>query len=287
MKPFANLILSMLAILCPATAAAQKDYTEEKALITKVKRAPATYMFAEATCRTEEEAQSVAEEMFLENINEYVASQKKLRGSSNIVINNQKGLQQTVTMPRGSNMYRVFMYVKKSDIIPSDNTVVLSRESSPKKTDETNTAAATSSVTDINAGKESGDETTKKPDTGEAKKPETEAAKKVDTMETPAESEAAGRPMPDAIKQLSSLTRIQDVAAWLKKMKEQGVVSDYNKYNAIADKTAYWLVIYDSTGAVAAVLSDGAQRHNAATGKPDHERNYRNCAALCIRLADK
>ena len=128
MKHYAKLVIALFAILCPTAGFAQKDYAAEKALITKVKRSPGTYVYAEATCRTEEEAKSIAEDVFLQNINEYVASQKKLRGANNIVVNNQKGLQQTVTMPRGSNMHRVFMYVKKNDIIPADNSVVLSKE---------------------------------------------------------------------------------------------------------------------------------------------------------------
>ena len=128
MKHYAKLVIALFAILCPTAGFAQKDDAAEKALITKVKRSPGTYVYAEATCRTEEEAKSIAEDVFLQNINEYVASQKKLRGANNIVVNNQKGLQQTVTMPRGSNMHRVFMYVKKNDIIPADNSVVLSKE---------------------------------------------------------------------------------------------------------------------------------------------------------------
>ena len=101
MKHYAKLVIALFAILCPTAGFAQKDYAAEKALITKVKRSPGTYVYAEATCRTEEEAKSIAEDVFLQNINEYVASQKKLRGANNIVVNNQKGLQQAVTMARG------------------------------------------------------------------------------------------------------------------------------------------------------------------------------------------
>lgn len=112
MKHYAKLVIALFAILCPTAGFAQKDYAAEKALITKVKRSPSTYVYAEATCRTEEEAKSIAEDVFLQNINEYVASQKKLRGANNIVVNNQKGLQQTVTMPRGSK-YAPRFYVCK------------------------------------------------------------------------------------------------------------------------------------------------------------------------------
>jgi hypothetical protein len=86
---------------------------------------------------------------------------------------------------------------------------------------------------------------------------------------------------------MATFTNVKTAAVWLKDMKANGTVTEYNKYNAVADKEAYWLVIYDSHGDIAAVLTDGKQRRNAATQKPDHERNYPNCAALCVKFANK
>ena len=88
-------------------------------------------------------------------------------------------------------------------------------------------------------------------------------------------------------KKMTTFTNVKTAAIWLKDMKANGTVTEYNKYNAVADKEAYWLVIYDSHGDIAAVLTDGKQRRNAATQKPDHERNYPNCAALCVKFANK
>lgn len=324
MKHYAKLVIALFAILCPTAGFAQKDYAAEKALITKVKRSPGTYVYAEATCRTEEEAKSIAEDVFLQNINEYVASQKKLRGANNIVVNNQKGLQQTVTMPRGSNMHRVFMYVKKNDIIPADNSVVLSKEEvaktetpapkanakteAPKpktnepKTNVTNTETAKVATPTANV-------TTPKADVAEVKaesaQPKTEVAEakaepkaevKAETKATTTEVAASTlekiipekpQAIPEAAKKMATFTNVKTAAVWLKDMKVNGTVTEYNKYNAVADKEAYWLVIYDSHGDIAAVLTDGKQRRNAATQKPDHERNYPNCAALCVKFANK
>lgn len=328
MKHYAKLVIALFAILCPTAGFAQKDYAAEKALITKVKRSPGTYVYAEATCRTEEEAKSIAEDVFLQNINEYVASQKKLRGANNIVVNNQKGLQQTVTMPRGSNMHRVFMYVKKNDIIPADNSVVLSKEEvaktetpAPKANAKTEAkvAAPTANVTTPKA-----DVTEVKAEVAEPKtevaepktevaEPKTEVAEakadvkaepkaepkaevKAETKATSTEVAASTlekiipekpQAIPEAAKKMATFTNVKTAAVWLKDMKANGTVTGYNKYNAVADKEAYWLVIYDSHGDIAAVLTDGKQRRNAATQKPDHERNYPNCAALCVKFANK
>lgn len=317
MKHYAKLVIALFAILCPTTGFAQKDYAAEKALITKVKRSPGTYVYAEATCRTEEEAKSIAEDVFLQNINEYVASQKKLRGANNIVVNNQKGLQQTVTMPRGSNMHRVFMYVKKNDIIPADNSVVLSKEEVAK----TETPAPKANTkTEAKVAAPTADVTTPKADVAEVKaksaqpktevaQPKTEVAEakaepksepkaevKAETKATTTEVAASTlekiipekpQAIPEAAKKMATFTNVKTAAVWLKDMKANGTVTEYNKYNAVADKEAYWLVIYDSHGDIAAVLTDGKQRRNAATQKPDHERNYPNCAALCVKFANK
>lgn len=317
MKHYAKLVIALFAILCPTAGFAQKDYAAEKALITKVKRSPGTYVYAEATCRTEEEAKSIAEDVFLQNINEYVASQKKLRGANNIVVNNQKGLQQTVTMPRGSNMHRVFMYVKKNDIIPADNSVVLSKEEVAK----TETPAPKANAkTEAKVAAPTADVTTPKADVAEVKaksaQPKTEVAQpKTEVAEAKAEPKAEPKAevkaetkatttevaastldkiipekpqaIPEAAKKMATFTNVKTAAVWLKDMKANGTVTEYNKYNAVADKEAYWLVIYDSHGDIAAVLTDGKQRRNAATQKPDHERNYPNCAALCVKFANK
>ncbi|WP_308246157.1 hypothetical protein [uncultured Prevotella sp.] len=317
MKHYAKLVIALFAILCPTAGFAQKDYAAEKALITKVKRSPGTYVYAEATCRTEEEAKSIAEDVFLQNINEYVASQKKLRGANNIVVNNQKGLQQTVTMPRGSNMHRVFMYVKKNDIIPADNSVVLSKEEVAK----TETPAPKANTkTEAKVAAPTADVTTPKADVAEVKaksaqpktevaQPKTEVAEakaepksepkaevKAETKATTTEVAASTldkiipekpQAIPEAAKKMATFTNVKTAAVWLKDMKANGTVTEYNKYNAVADKEAYWLVIYDSHGDIAAVLTDGKQRRNAATQKPDHERNYPNCAALCVKFANK
>lgn len=110
-------LLSKIAIAVAALAslsqdvAAQESYEQEKALITKVKRSPDTYVFAEATCKTEEEAKAVAEDLFYQGVNEYVASEKKMQGVADVVINDAQSLKNSVVMPRGSNMHRVFIYI--------------------------------------------------------------------------------------------------------------------------------------------------------------------------------
>ncbi len=84
------------------------------------------YLYGEHTAATEREAKDVAEEILEKNIKEWVATKKKLRGSQNLVVNNKQSLQTSLSMSRGS-FVRVFIYVKKSDIMAGNNAEVISQ----------------------------------------------------------------------------------------------------------------------------------------------------------------
>lgn len=112
------------AMLLLVSAAVQADDVEEaKKQINSIKKS-SQYIYAEATAATEKEARDLAEEMLYEEINKYAANQKKLRNSPNFVVNNKAELWEAMMLPRG-NMHRAFIYVKKSNILPADNTQVI------------------------------------------------------------------------------------------------------------------------------------------------------------------
>lgn len=99
------------------------DKEDVKKEINQVKKST-QYIYAEVTAATELEAKDLAEEILYSEINEWVAKQKKLSKSPNIVVNNKKELWTSVSLPRG-NMFRSFMYVKKSDILPAENSEII------------------------------------------------------------------------------------------------------------------------------------------------------------------
>lgn len=121
MKPLVLLLVAMLALSATNTAANPTD--DVKKQINSIKKS-SLYIYAEATLPTEEEAHDLAEEILYEEINAWAARQKKLRKSTNFVVNNRKELWVSLSLPRG-NMYRSFLYVKKSDILPADNSDVI------------------------------------------------------------------------------------------------------------------------------------------------------------------
>jgi hypothetical protein len=109
----------LIAMTCTATA---QDNEQEKKQINKIKKS-SLYIYAEATCTTAEEAREVAESMLYSNVNAWTASKKNMKGKT-IVIADRKDLISFLAMPRG-NMFRAFTYVKKSDILPTENPEVL------------------------------------------------------------------------------------------------------------------------------------------------------------------
>ena len=105
--------------------AQQNDNTDEiKKQINKIKKNN-QYIYAESTAPTETDARNYAEEKLYEEVNAWVETQRKLKKSSNLVVNNKKELWTILEMPRGSNMFRSFIYVKKNDILPVENSTVI------------------------------------------------------------------------------------------------------------------------------------------------------------------
>ena len=125
-----RILLSITLCLLSLTAAQAGPVDDVKKEINKIKKS-SQYIYAESTAPTEEDARAYAEERLFDEVNKWVSTQKKMKGSANLVVNNRKELWTTLSMPRGTNMYRYFIYVKKKDIIPTDNAVVIANESRP------------------------------------------------------------------------------------------------------------------------------------------------------------
>lgn len=113
-------VLAGLALATPLYA----QIDEVKGQINKIKKS-SQYIYAESTAPTEADARHYAEEKLYEEINAWVATQKKMNKSTNLVVSNKKELWTTLSMPRGNNMFRSFIYIKKSDITPTENAVVI------------------------------------------------------------------------------------------------------------------------------------------------------------------
>ena len=112
--------LVLLGCIIAASISAQQSETKQ---INSIKRNN-QYIYAEATMATESEAYQVAEELLTVYINDYVEDKKKLSKAENIIIKDIASNCDKIHMMRGE-MYRVFVYVTKSDIIPADNLITM------------------------------------------------------------------------------------------------------------------------------------------------------------------
>lgn len=130
MKTNRFLTLLFAAIIAISSAADDNEKTKKK--INSIKKNN-QYLYAEMTAETTEEAREIAEEMLYEKINQWAAGNKKLQKSSGIAINNTSSLWTTISLPRG-NMFRSFIYVKKSDILPVENSTVIENPNAKAET---------------------------------------------------------------------------------------------------------------------------------------------------------
>ncbi len=111
----------LLFALCSMVTLAQ-TVDEQKKKIALIKK-NSNYIYAEITTTDQQQAIDLATDMLHQNVNKWAAQQKKFAGSNKIVTMNTNYTIEQMTMPR-ANMYRAFMYVKKSDIIPAENVEV-------------------------------------------------------------------------------------------------------------------------------------------------------------------
>lgn len=118
-----KLFTAILLVLAFSSLACAQTTDEQKKEINRIKKNTAQYLYAEVTTNDKQTALDLAEESLYAEINKYVAKKKSLNKAANIVTRNTHSAWETITLPRG-NMYRAFVYVKKSDIIPADNATV-------------------------------------------------------------------------------------------------------------------------------------------------------------------
>lgn len=111
-------IVGILSWVCLVSGVAQNT---GKAEIARIKKSD-DYIYAEATRETLEDAKDLATEMLYNEINEWVASEHKLKIEGRVMIQNSRSAWQEISLPRG-NMFRAFLYVKKSDVFTDGNAV--------------------------------------------------------------------------------------------------------------------------------------------------------------------
>lgn len=118
-------IYTLLFVVFVSLSVMAQNEEAQKKEINRVKLHPGQYLYAEVVAADLQDALNLAEELLQKRIGEYVAEKKNLGQGGSVVALDTKSHWETISMARGTNMFRAFMYVKKSDIIPAENATLI------------------------------------------------------------------------------------------------------------------------------------------------------------------
>lgn len=85
------------------------------------------YLYAESTMPTEKEAFEIASELLYQQVKEYAEGKKSFQ-NRDILIRDIAQVRDSIQLQRG-DMVKVFLYVKKSDIVDVENVTLIPNES--------------------------------------------------------------------------------------------------------------------------------------------------------------
>lgn len=278
-----------------------QEVTDVKSQINQIKKNTSDYIYAEITATTEPDAKMLAEDLLYEEINKWAATQQNLQASQKFLVNNKTSCITTLSTTRG-NMFRCFMYIRKSDIQNANNADLVentslksNRDVQTSTTVQTSTAAQSDSTSQTSAAAQadstSQTTTTSVPIQSEAaaqpvvEGPTIKEEKVVTQSSTQDVTETGSRSLyPQVVKTLATLRTYSDMIAKAQAYKTLGEIVELvtNKFPESIEQ--YYLVIYDQQGRVQALLTPGMQRVNVCTGNDDSEKNYHGCKAFAFKV---
>lgn len=298
-KTFALAFPLFFTSLC----AVGQEVTDVKTQINQIKKNTSDYIYAEITATTEPDAKMLAEDLLYEEINKWAATQQNLQASQKFLVNNKTSCITTLSTTRG-NMFRCFMYIRKSDIQNANNADLVENTSlksdrdvqtSTTVTVQTSTTAQSDSTSQTSAAAQpdstSQTTTTSVPIQSEAaaqpvvEEPTIKEEKVVTQSRTQDVTETGSRSLyPQVVKTLATLRTYSDMIAKAQAYKTLGEIVELvtNKFPESIEQ--YYLVIYDQQGRVQALLTPGMQRVNVCTGNDDSEKNYHGCKAFAFKV---
>ena len=191
-----------------------------------------SYLYEEATAKDADEAYQSASELLKRRIEEYVAEEKKLRTAENIIIKDMKSCTEQIQMQRG-DMTRVFLYVKKKDILPAEANVSVmhndNKVEEPKKKDK---------------------------DKDKGSVPE---AKIEEITDTDSSLKLPVAWQQEVIDDLLACKTVAEAKNLLSRQKAEFKVKRYGSYATCSDKTACFWITGDESGNLLTVLGPGAE----------------------------
>lgn len=136
--------MKRLLLIVAALSAVLTSWGQNTKKMNSIKRS-AQYIYAEATMETAAEAFDVANDLLLIQIREYAESKKAFR-DKDILIRDIQEQRDSLQIHRG-DMVKVFLYVKKSNIINVDNATYMDNTSVEENNEDVLEATTTESNT--------------------------------------------------------------------------------------------------------------------------------------------
>ena len=245
---------------------------ETKVKINKIKRSQ-SYLSAEATMATEDEAMNTAKELLVSEINDWVASKKSNTPVKQIVLQDINSCTQLMDMKRGVKT-RAFVYVNKKDI------VLIYGEGQLVLTDEEKGGVELQSLDEVSKSQPLSAEVASSSD-------------KVQPVETkPVVEHASGeivelKPIaeelePNPLEQIMAVRTMQELKPVFAKLKEKGEMT-FGVYSKM-DSDCY-LLFYTRTGEIKGILKQESGKHkDVRTGVSTKITDYNGCGAYWFKL---
>ena len=242
--------LIYLMLIIGWLSASAQTATDVAKDINKVKR-DTMYIYAESTTKDLSEAYNNARAILEMKVGDWVRTQHPNEGIEVCIVKAKEHFMQLDT--RRGELYRAFVYVKKSDIMPvADKSEVTVFEVGPSKQNETIKAAPAIIVTE----------------------------------EAPAKTEVAPTlELTSEEKQMRQVRSFYDVEPYIKGLKGKGKLKNYGKYATMPVDEDCHLFVYDKQGNITALIrKTGRIQYNLNTLKEDNVKNYKNCGAIWFQL---
>ena len=242
MKKIFLTLFSLVTISNAQTAA------EVNKSINKVKR-DTMYIYAESTTKDLNEAYTNARAILEMQVGEWVQKQHPSEGIELCIVKAKEHFMQLDT--RRGGLYRAFVYVNKSDIMPvADKSEVTVFEVSPS-TRQNQTEVAPAIIV---------------------------------TEEAPKEEKAIVQLTSEEI-QMKQVKSFYEVEPYINGLKSKGKLNGYGKYATMPKGQDCHLFVYDKQGNISALIrKSGAVQYNLNTLKEDNIKNYKNCGAIWFQL---
>ena len=243
-----RLFINLILLFCPMIICYGQDAENVTKSINKVKR-DTTYIYAESTTKDLNESYNNARALLEMQVGEWVRKQYPTEDIEVCIVKAKDHIMQLDT--RRGELYRAFVYVKKSDIMPvADKSEVTVFEVAPPK-NQTQPEVAPAIIV--------------KEDAPEQEKP---------VIELTSEE-----------KQMKMVKSFYEVEPYIKGLKSEGKLNKFGKYATMPENEDCHLFVYDKQGNISALLrKSGDKQFNLNTLKEDNVKNYKNCGAIWFQL---